>query len=324
MKANRTKHTPLAALVAATVLLLGCVLATGCSDTVRPSQPADAKAGGLTRPSAYPLWQYDPDDPHQARVDHASMVRTFVYDAAFAYYREFRKMPESLGDLQASGWMWFDPLPSQHFPALEFVDYPVSPIEEHLGLVEVMFYGSGFDYAVVMPPRDNPEGSYALSEWRNPELADMWQKYLSQFTDEQITDSNPTNIRLSMLQRLCTSCTTNHWRRHRALPTTVNELLDGRWQPREDIIADLPVIPAEQFGWFYYGTSVKDGIAYIEYCQTDSVPVDIQLVYRTDDAERKSPGQIYRYAGPSQKISRDDTVPIVDASIPGWGFMEAK
>jgi hypothetical protein len=261
-------------------------------------------------------------------VNRIVSILSFYDKSIEAYYRENRTMPDSLEVLDASGWVLFDALPTTAIPGLRIVGRALGSPEQDRDAIGIWFESSGYHFAAfeeIAPPGDEEE--WKEYDWDQTEAVSRYERHYAGFTStHQWTDSNPTNIRISLMLGLCDRWISEYWKQHGTLPSTVEELLNGAYAPREDAIRRLPVVPTDQFGWFYCGVEPHASVSYVEYMLTDLGANDSQKIFSADDPDTLiKPGlrMIGRYVRHGEEVTRDETVRLIDASLPGWGLLGA-
>ncbi len=261
----------------------------------------------------------------QSRFSQFNHIVNFCGASVHAFYRQYDRMPASVDELYESGWFWFDPIPTEYAPGLQIVDRSLAAPDEDLNTVSFRFLSSGYQlyFYDLYNPGKVPE-EFIKVDFSKLDFIALAEDQAAELPEGSIlTDSNPMNIRIDYLSSICDSLVTSYWKFHADFPANTEQLLDGKWVPRQDILQSLEMIPTEEEGWFYFGVSPDKGIAYIEYTYVESVPVVQQKLYTDDQAPDESGEgwrQIGRYICNQNGVTRDETIPLVDSSLPHWGF----
>lgn len=263
---------------------------------------------------------------YQSRVSQICQIQSLMDKSISAYYQHFRAVPDSLETLVESDFCWFEPLEQYYSPGLELVERELGPPRVDLNTFHLSFTDTGYSFKVYKPHRDeeNPEEFFVL-DFSKEDVIGRLESYYSEFDpDSKFIDSDPVNVRICYLNAVCTRLLEDYWVYHLDFPESGEELLDGKWTVRQEIINSLPTIDEGEFGWFYFGVSPEHGIAYTSYILLDRGAVETQKIYIKDDPQKEDydPGFtiVGRYASFNEMITLDDTIPLIDSSIPGWGF----
>jgi len=266
-----------------------------------------------------PRYGYISDE--QSRFTQLNRISHMTMFSAEAFYRANYGMPVSTDALLQSDWWWFSPVEQPYSEGLTIIDRPLGPPVTDLNSVSIMFTGNGYDLSFY---DYYGEDEYNYVRYDKSDFISTLVERYSQFPDtSKNIDSEPLNVRIDYLVAATDSLVTAYWKYNLELPVTVEELLGGTWTLREDIIANLEPIPAEDGGWFYLGVAPESGIMYVEYVHTERGPVVQQKIFIENDPLTSDESGIHgigRYVCVSEKITRDETIPLIDASLPNWGF----
>ncbi|HDS30296.1 MAG TPA: hypothetical protein ENN67_04545 [Firmicutes bacterium] len=268
--------------------------------------------------------QIDPvpcDPEEQARIFDAQMVRSVIGTAIDAYYRQHRQMPANFNQLRESGYLFLGA--GNNLP-LKIVEKPLGDAESDFDKIGFTFTQAGFGCNVYMPwgTPDNPDGMYLWNLGDDYNAFNL-ENYYSSFENPSsvFTDSNPAHARLSHMNILCDQLVMFYWLNHKQIPENISQLLDGKWTPDSDVIGKLPVYDSGSPGWFYFGVVPDSGLTYCERVYSNTAPVVNQKVYKEDDPLAMQENVVGRKVCVSEAVTRDQTIPIIDSSIHGWGFL---
>lgn len=264
----------------------------------------------------------DPKSPYSIRVSNLSEIYNFIRFSTEAFYRERRRIPASLEELYESGWLMFTPKPTELLPRLRLTNEPLYETAEYDNTVSIVFTPGGFKFSYVVPKKD-------LSGYRIEKrdgainFADDFEEFTKMFEKGScFTNRKPIDIRLCLFDSICNNMAFHYWRKTGELPENIEQLIDGKWEPREDIISRLPVVAPPAIGAFYFGACKSKNITYVEMVTTDTgVPFDMQRIYISKDPFTGEDVLLSRTASVSEKVKKEETVSIIDSSIPGWGFL---
>jgi len=313
-------------VVMLTMLLSACTKATETHETITtPGQTSIGSLESIHGAAGTLGASYDPSKPRQARVDHMTDIQKLIRNSTYAYYRDSRTLPNSLSDLSDSGWYWFEPLPVEHLAGLQLTETRLNPVADDLYKAEIIFDPqNGYDFAFVMPSdEDLNTATLDIMRWEEGQLAYDFERYMSQFPVlSPYIDNDPVHIRQLLMERICWLLTSRYWHVHRGLPSTTNELLDGRFDPIIGVLAEFPTYLLDQSGAFYFGTNTENGIAYLQYMLGGDEPIIIQRVYLENDPMSDGQNVIGRYICNNEGISIEDTDMIVSSELLGWGFVK--
>ena len=257
-------------------------------------------------------------DDNQARLDQISSTHSIYSLFTECFYREQRRMPESLDELLNSQWFWLYPVEQEFTEGLTVINSTTCDYDNHNTLC-MSYSPDGYTFKALMPWGEGSE--YVEWDLGSTEFVDVLENYYYEFDPTSgFIDRNPTNIRIHNAQMLAGILMANYWLYHEKLPGTSEELLDGKWSADYDQLGQLPIIDQGSFGSFYYGASPETGIMYLEYTLENCGSVVKQRIYIFNDPNKINPNAIGRSVCGDEGIERSDTVPIIDSSLPRWGF----
>lgn len=265
----------------------------------------------------------------QARLDQLSVMQSFCHIETEAFYRQNRRMPSSWNELENTDWVLLMPIPMNYSPGLNIVERPLGSVHTDLNTIQIVFNPLGFDFLCYMQNTieavEAVDEQYRIISFGTSDYARALDAHYGEFSSgSRLIDTNTVNIRISLMKRICKRLMVDYWIYHQDFPNTFTELLDDKWVPYEEKIFNLETIPTGDEGWFYFGVSPENNICYFEYILTKTPPIIEQVVYIIDDALTVESGEIGREicTGSSEGITRDNTTPIIDASVLNWGLMD--
>jgi len=278
---------------------------------------------GLDDPSRLTVSNnYNPNEPGQTRIDHFGDFQKLLKYSTYAYYRDKRTLPGSLDDLRSSGWLVFEPLPITNLENFQIVNRQITDSEEDLMNVELIFNPpNGYQFAYLLPPVPGQEGDLQMRRYTKDSLINDFESTQHQFdVFSPYIDSDENHIRQELMWKACMVFMTRYWMIHRELPTGLNDLLQSRFSPNNEIISEWPEIPLGESGSFYYGVNIEKGIAVTAYYFSTEYFVMEQRRYIENDPDAQSPGVIGQPLCEQDYIPIEETMVFVSSELPAWGF----
>ena len=302
--------------------IMGCQdKAPGASGSQSISQTTSGLSTNQRQGASGESFQYDPNDPFQARLDQVTLTLGVIDDSVFAFYREYRRIPSSFEELKDSRWLWFTPASTDNLLNPNFVERDVAAGAQDADSIGLTFSQGGFTYSALMPTEKNDPSGYDIFRWPYPDKATSYNKLLDKFpVISNYNDNNPVNIRIDTMVFQCDRLAAMYWGTHGTLPSSASELLDSRLEVRRDVVKDFPKVNPGDEGWFCFSVSLEKGITCIRYAHAGEKPQATEKIFLKNDPSAEE-GSLGRIICPAEWVDPSVTTPIIDASLPGWGFI---
>jgi hypothetical protein len=254
----------------------------------------------------------------QRRLNFISTINLEIKGELEAFYRQYNRMPLSYNELLESGWHLLTPIPQYYAPGIKITDQITAP-----GLnpdaLQLQLFIYGYNLIAFMPwGSDNGNEEYQSWELGNADLVYALNDQYQELEDEVWSDSNPENVRIMLLFQICDALLVDYWTDKLELPSTSEELLNGKWDLDDSPVIQFPLIDENSSGFFYLGITPDLTVEYMEFKLNNRGPVVTQKIFNQE--EIFSTGVMGRPVCSDESVKRDDTIPIIDSRLPNWGF----
>lgn len=259
---------------------------------------------------------------YQEWIDINTSIRDMMNVYTEAFFREYQKMPSSLEELQSSEWYWLDPVGPKFTDNFELVDRELGSYDDDSDKIQVSFTETGITYVYYY--RDSAEGGqpHKYTGLTRGDAKSTYENNIQADINSAMFDvTNMKYVRQNLMYGIARLLVRRYVEFYRAAPSKPRDLFANRWEPRTEIFGMLNSLPPNGVYSAYTGITIVDNeaVLFIELMQPNGEPFTEQRVYNIQVTGNTS-SVVETFLEEEKHVERDETEPIFDSSLTGWGI----
>jgi len=260
---------------------------------------------------------------YQEWIDINIGLRDMVNVYTEAFFREYQRMPASLGELHSSKWFWFSPVAPDFTENFEVVDRELGSYDDDADKIQISFTETGITYVFYYRASEIAGQPHLYTGLTIGNAKSSYERNIQTDIDSaQFDVTHHGYIRQNLTYALSRLLVRRYVEAKHAPPSRPKDLLKDKWELVQDVFQSLETIPPSITHACYTGIMTVDGeaVLYVELMKPSREPFIEQRVYNIQTMNNTT-AVAETFLEVTKHVEKAETKALFDSNLPGWGIL---